>query len=893
MRADLPLPRLELPLRQQMLLAFSVVLLAFTTMLGFFVDHQLTESAVEARAQQAAQDAGMFAKLIDTDIDRHLVHIRVRADNVSNSRWLDDLRALRLTLDRLQSAEPQYSWIGLADPQGKVVSSTQGILMGADVSSRDWFQRSTQGPIVVDVHEAKLLAKLLPALDPQQPLRFIDVAAPAHDERGRVIGILGAHLSVDWLSKQIQSYASSRLGSSEDRPAVIGGDGELRFGNVQALAGLDTPRLLAAVQRHDEGWLLLDTPGEGPTIYGFARHKTPAMTASNIDWVTVMPVGVDSVMADMRPTRLLALGGVMLMGVLAWLTFYFMLRLAGRPVRQLMDQVRQAQQNHQPLAALEGLPQEFGEIRDILNGFLGSLQERERELEKALEELRESFTEVSETFPGVLFRLEALPDGQAEFTYLSPSADHYLKVEAPAMPLPVHGLFGRYDVAEINEHTDTLMAQVAAAQSLDMSFCVVGKDGVRRHMRVMGHLRGKGRGRRIWQGVIFDISDLFLARRAAAEADEAKSRFLATMSHEIRTPLNGILGFAQLLHDEIQDEARKADVRKIIETAEVLTRILNDILDFSRIEEGKLLLESRPFNLSELIESSASLFHADAKRRGLAFVVQAEVPHDARLLGDPTRLKQVVNNLLSNAMKFTLQGHVRLAVDCEVGTGAEALLRVRISDTGIGMAPEVVQRLFQRFEQADAGIFRRFGGTGLGLAICKGIVDAMGGRLAVESQLGKGTSFLLEVPLRRMTLAADTLTQDTNEPLPHLDVLVVDDVPMNRELIARMLRAGGHSVREAADGDQAVALAEAQRFDLILMDIDMPVMDGLEASRQIRNRPCANRYTPIIALTGHAFEDDVLKAKASGIDEHLAKPIVFTKLKQKIRAVLQARAALA
>jgi CheY-like chemotaxis protein len=409
-------------------------------------------------------------------------------------------------------------------------------------------------------------------------------------------------------------------------------------------------------------------------------------------------------------------------------------------------------------------------------------------------------------------------------------------------------------------------------------------------MRIKGNLRGNGRGRRVWQGVVVDVSDLVSAQVAAAEADQAKSRFLATMSHELRTPLNGIMGFAQLLQQEVQTESQRADVRKIIDTAEVLTRILNDILDFSKIEEGKLQLETRPFSIEELVESSASLFHVEAERRQLDFIVNVDAPHQVRALGDPTRLKQVVNNLLSNAMKFTTQGHVRLEVACERVGIEQLLLRLTVTDTGIGMSPESLGKLFRRFEQTDSSIFRRYGGSGLGLAIVKGIVEAMGGSIAVDSHPGQGTVFVAEVPLPLVTPAPVMPNPAAEERLRPLHVLVVDDVAMNRELIARMLQAGEHVVDEAVDGQQAVHMAEVTRYDLILMDIDMPVMDGLDAARLIRMPPCASQSSPIIALTGHAFENDIQNAIEAGIDGHLAKPVVFARLRQTIRTVLQARA---
>jgi signal transduction histidine kinase/ActR/RegA family two-component response regulator len=879
----------ELPLRHQMLLVFSAVMLVFTVLLAVFVDHQIAESAIKSRGQQSAQDSAFFANLIDADIDSHLIDIKVRAQNFHNAGWHEDLRGFQTTITRLQEAQSHYAWIGFADRRGVVMAASQNMLVGAEVRQRPWFKEAIQGPTVLDVHDAQLLAHLLPRPDTTEHLRFVDLAAPVRDDQDRLIGVLAAHLSVDWLTERIKSFARSRFSSELVRPAVIGADGEFRFGDPDSVLGLDTRKIWAAAEAQGHGWMIV-TPRGGPrTVVGFAKHGGPA-APGNVQWVSVIPMQVQTIVADLQPTRALAMGGVVVVSLIAWGTLFFLLHLAGRPVRQLMQLVRQAQSTREPLPPLNGLPKEFGEIQTTVNNFLASLKSREAELQTAVDELRDSFTGVTDAFPGVLFRLEARPDGPARFTYLSPSASHYLHVDAQAMPVSAPALFRRPDVSLPPDMGEVLQQQLAAAQPLDFTFAIEGLDGVRRHMRIKGHLRGNGRGRRIWQGVIFDVSDLVAAQVAASEADQAKSRFLATMSHELRTPLNGIMGFAQLLQREVSSESQRADVRKIIDTAEVLTRILNDILDFSRIEEGKLLLETRPFSIEELVEASASLFHVEAKQRQLDFIVNVSAPTQVRALGDPTRLKQVVNNLLSNAMKFTSQGHVRLEVSCEAQSAQQALLRLTVSDTGIGMSAESLDKLFHRFQQGDDTIFRRFGGSGLGLAIVKGIVEAMDGHITVDSQPGEGSTFVVEVPLPLMTADTGPQRPADDDPIPPLRVLVVDDVAMNRELITRMLRSGDHQVDEAPDGQQAVAMAQRAQYALILMDINMPVMDGLEATRIIRSQPGASREAIIIALTGHAFDNDVLNARAAGIDDHLAKPVVFGRLKETIRATLMSRA---
>ena len=470
-------------------------------------------------------------------------------------------------------------------------------------------------------------------------------------------------------------------------------------------------------------------------------------------------------------------------------------------------------------------------------------------------------------------------------TNISPSAQHDLNIDMAVMPVSTQKFYAQVNPSVRDALQKQLREQALGNSDIDVTLPIRGADGKERQLRVRGRLRPHSTGQRAWDGVIVDVTDIVEAQRLAAQADIAKSKFLATMSHEIRTPLNGILGFAQILLGEVSSEQQKADVRKIIDTSETLTRILNDILDFSKIEEGKIQLESRPFSISELIESSVSLFHVEAKNRNIDFSVGIELGHEMRILGDPTRLRQILNNLLSNAFKFTSVGSVRLDVQIDAPINKSSLLRIAVSDTGIGMTPEQQQRLFQRFEQSDATIFRRYGGSGLGLAIVKGLLDAMGGHIHVDSEAQRGTTFALELTLPVLKAVEEAQEIKPAAQTEPLNVLVVDDVAMNRELICRFLKKEGHAFTEAEDGQQAIDLALAGAYDLILMDIDMPVCNGLDAAKAIRSQTGPSQHCHIIALTGYAFEKDIAKVLEVGMNAHLAKPINFKKLRELISGV--------
>jgi CheY-like chemotaxis protein len=282
-----------------------------------------------------------------------------------------------------------------------------------------------------------------------------------------------------------------------------------------------------------------------------------------------------------------------------------------------------------------------------------------------------------------------------------------------------------------------------------------------------------------------------------------------------------------------------------------------------------------------------SLYHAEAKRREIEFQVTAPRT-DCTLKGDPVRLRQILHNLLSNAMKFAPKGRVTLEVHVEDRGEARRLLRLQVADSGIGMTEEQVKNLFQRFQQADRSIYRRFGGSGLGLAIVRGLLDQMGGTIRVESGPGAGTRFMIELELDGVAEAVAAAPVVARTATRKLNVLVVDDVSTNRDIVRRLLVKDGHGVTEAEDGRQAVEAAAASAYDLILMDVDMPVMTGLEATRAIRSGGGASSRARIVALTGFAYESDVAQVRDAGMDGHLAKPISFNAVRELVADVAAA-----
>jgi len=405
-------------------------------------------------------------------------------------------------------------------------------------------------------------------------------------------------------------------------------------------------------------------------------------------------------------------------------------------------------------------------------------------------------------------------------------------------------------------------------------------------------------------GTQVDITQRMTHERALEEkslqaeaANIAKSQFLATMSHELRTPMNGVLGMLDVVLKTPLTEQQHEYIDVARSSAQSLLRVLNDVLDFSKLEAGAVAIENVPYSPCKIIDDVTTLLRPKAEEKGLQLKIEKNSNIPEMLDGDGVRLRQVLVNLIGNAIKFTDRGHVEISAGLGKTRSSDQLM-ITVRDTGIGISQEAGPKLFKHFAQADSSMSRRFGGTGLGLVICKQIVELMGGEIGVRSEEGKGSAFWFTVPARAVkngdapgaVLRGEKVATEITPVARSMCILAADDHPVNQQVLKLFLASCGHEVEMVENGLLAVEAMDAHSFDAIIMDIEMPVMDGIAATKAIRARAGADRDTPIIAVTAHALSGDREKYLDAGMNDYVSKPFNQEELQAALVRVVDGRA---
>jgi PAS domain S-box-containing protein len=417
-------------------------------------------------------------------------------------------------------------------------------------------------------------------------------------------------------------------------------------------------------------------------------------------------------------------------------------------------------------------------------------------------------------------------------------------------------------------------------------FRIVRSDGSIAHVVVSGKLEGSS----VLLGIVRDITSevgseraLIVARDQAQAAERAKAEFLSVVSEEIRTPMTGILSTIDQLRDNPPEAQRRRLFDSLSQSTASLVEVLDDLLDLSRVDAGRVVLESRGFDLRALVRTTVDLFQGSASSKSLRLDVHGLDGPPAIVRGDSARVQQIISNLISNAIKFTETGRISITASVSRSTADTEYWMVVVQDSGIGIGQDALGRIFSRFEQVDAARARLQGGTGLGLAISQQLAEAMGGSIAVSSDPGRGSTFSVELPFARGTTAANATSASAEaKAAGPLRILLAEDNPVNRRLMAALLTRQGHEVIAVEDGRQALHATTGQRFDLILMDMQMPELDGIDATRAIRALDPPASSTPILAISADALPDRRRIYAEAGVDNFLPKPIVSGQLLEMV-----------